>query len=288
MSYHRGLIADSKSNKQVAERRHELHLFFETRPAGNLPRAGPAANGAGEGFRDLVPLVRRTWGGHIERDPPGPVGSDYQRVLMPDSIPWTGHPDIPPELSDESGRSTKSLFKKASESVYPVVVGGSGWPASPQFVSGSAVAVSESLLITNCQVTGDGARDLYVGAGGDDKLARADLVALNYARDRCVVSVHGLHLHPIVGVRRFDTLEIGETVYSIGNPAERSLSQGVLSGIHVIGSQRYLETTAATSLRSPGGGLFDSRGNLIGIMTTTILSQGQGIDVAIPAEDFWK
>jgi S1-C subfamily serine protease len=90
-------------------------------------------------------------------------------------------------------------------------------------------------------------------------------------------------------VRRVDTLEVGETVYAIGNPLrlDRTLSDGLLSARRVIGELRYLQTTAAISPGSSGGGLFDGRGNLIGV--TTFTAKGaQNINFAIPAEDFWK
>ena len=55
----------------------------------------------------------------------------------------------------------------------------------------------------------------------------------------------------------------------------------------VIDVRRYLQTTAAISPGSSGGGLFDASGNLVGITTMTLRGT-QNINFAIPAEDFWK
>ena len=50
---------------------------------------------------------------------------------------------------------------------------------------------------------------------------------------------------------------------------------------------RYLQTTAAISPGSSGGGLFDAHGNLLGITAFT-MSNSQSLNFAIPAEDFWQ
>jgi S1-C subfamily serine protease len=50
---------------------------------------------------------------------------------------------------------------------------------------------------------------------------------------------------------------------------------------------RFLQTTAPISPGSSGGGLFDGRGNLVGVTSFT-LKGAQNINFAIPAEDFWK
>jgi len=226
---------------------------------------------------------------HLQHESPG-AGILFEMVQVPDSIPWKPRPDLPAELADGSGGSTQDLFKKASQAIYLVLGRATGGVRDEEpVVVGSAVAISESLLLTNCHVTAAAGRDLYIGLGTTDKLVRAEIVAQNQMADRCVVGVSEVHLHPVAGVRRYDTLEIGETVYAIGSPArlERTLSDGLLSGKRVIEDLRYLQITAAISRGSSGGGLFDARGNLVGITTMTLRGT-QNINFAIPAEDFWK
>ena len=116
-----------------------------------------------------------------------------------------------------------------------------------------------------------------------------EIVAANIEADRCVVRSRNLRLRPIAGIRPFDNLEIGETVYAIGNPQrlELTVSDGLLSGKRAAGELRLVQTTAPISPGSSGGGLFDSRGNLVGITTST-RRDAQNINFAIPAEDFWR
>jgi tetratricopeptide (TPR) repeat protein len=78
---------------------------------------------------------------------------------------------------------------------------------------------------------------------------------------------------------------MGERVYAIGAPAglELTLSEGLVSGLRRYSEVYVIQTTAPVSHGSSGGGLFDSRGQLIGI-TTYILKEGQNLNFAMPTE----
>jgi S1-C subfamily serine protease len=223
---------------------------------------------------------------HLHSHSPG-AGIAYQPVAVPESIHWAARPDIPAPVTDASSRLVANEFAQAPDSVYPVVLGASGLPETPATVSGSAVAISENMLLTNCLVTESGGRDLLIGVGGIDKLVTAELVGRDYPMGQCVLSVRGARLHPTAGVRRFDTLELGEPVYAIGNSATRSLFRGELSGLQVFDGARYLLTTVPISSTSSGSGLFDGHGNLIGIISW-IWWDSESVQVVIPAEDFWR
>jgi len=228
--------------------------------------------------------------GTVHIDEQRPTGTNYDSFQVPDSIPWKGRPDLPAEVTATSKRSTQDLFRTLSESIYQVLGRPhAGLSKADPVVFGSAVAISERLLLTNCHVIEAAGPDLSIGLSGVDALFQAEIVAQDHMMDRCVVSVSDIRLHPIEGVRRYESLEIGETLYAIGNPArlERTLSDGLLSGKRVIDGRRYLQTTAAISPGSSGGGLFDASGNLVGITTMTLRGT-QNINFAIPAEDFWK
>jgi serine protease Do len=218
------------------------------------------------------------------------LGIPYVAFQVPDPIPWSNAPAMPLEVEAGGKPTTQNLFKDASQSVYGVVgklpAGANGKSGS---VYGSAIAITDKLAITNCHVVEAAGEEIYIGAGGTEPVEQAKLVAANYEADRCVLGVRGMDLRPVAGVRNFDLLEVGETVYAIGNPLrlERTLSDGLLSAKRLIGEWRYLQTTAPISPGSSGGGLFDGRGNLIGVTTFT-LKGAQNINFAIPAEDFWK
>lgn len=261
-----------------------------------MNKLGVAALGACLALGLCQTAASETWyrwvdakgGVHVQRE--APMGTSYDQVQIPDPMPWKNRPDLPGEVTEEAKGSTQNLFKSASASIY-LVLGRpqTGRSDADPVVFGSAVAISESALLTNCHVIAAAGEEVYVGVEGPDKLVKAEVIAQDYAMDRCVVGEREVRLHPVAGVRRYDSLEVGETVYAIGNPArlERTLSNGLLSGKRVIEDRRYLQTTAAISGGSSGGGLFDTRGNLVGITTMTLRGT-QNINFAIPAEDFWK
>src|ERR1700690_1762199 len=84
---------------------------------------------------------------------------------------------------------------------------------------------------------------------------------------------------------RGTALRIGERVYAVGSPhgLERSISEGLVSGLPGAAPDTIIQTTAAISHGSSGGGLFDSSGVLIGI-TTLFLKDGQSLNFAVPAD----
>src|ERR1019366_232735 len=81
---------------------------------------------------------------------------------------------------------------------------------------GSAVAITRSLLITNYHVV-DGERFVFVKQG--EKVFEANVVAVDKASDRCVLSVKGAVLTPVASLRSFEELRIGEPVNTMGSPS---------------------------------------------------------------------
>ena len=105
-------------------------------------------------------------------------------------------------------------------------------------------------------------------------------------KDFCLLDVSGLWGVPAT-VRKYETLKVGEDVYGLGAPhgLDLSLTAGLISQLRTEEDDRYIQTDAAISPGSSGGGLFDSAGNLVGIMTAKISDESvEGIGFAIPAD----
>jgi S1-C subfamily serine protease len=196
---------------------------------------------------------------------------------------------MPAQINSDRRDSVQEIFKVASQSVYWILRRTPSSSGSQSVVYGSAVAISEDLALTNCHVIGGPGDDAILGSGNSADQSAVELVAANVEADRCVVRTRDLRLRPVPGIRPFDSLEIGETVYAIGNPQrlELTMSDGLLSGKRVAADRRLVQTTAPISPGSSGGGLFDTRGNLVGI-TVSSRRDAQNINFAIPAEDFWR
>lgn len=86
-------------------------------------------------------------------------------------------------------------------------------------------------------------------------------------------------------MRSSRTLKTGERVYAVGAPQglELTLSEGLISGLRPTDDAQLVQTSAPISPGSSGGGLFDSKGQLVGV-TTLYLKEGQNLNFAVPAE----
>ncbi len=182
------------------------------------------------------------------------------------------------EVATDAPLSSVEIFQKVSPSVFVVeALGGNG----ESLDLGSGVAVAPNLLITNCHVVQNGS-SLRISRAHKKWAAR--LVQALPNRDLCGLRPVRLNLES-VNVRLSATLDTGESVYAIGAPEglELTFSQGVISSLREADGVHMVQTSAATSPGSSGGGLFDIEGNLVGI-TTFQLKEGQSLNFAMPGE----
>ncbi len=183
--------------------------------------------------------------------------------------------------------SAEALYKKLERSVFVVGAARSvGDARARDILQGSAIAIAEHLLLTNCHVVEH--RPLIV-LMQDKVIFHAKLVAADAASDRCVLESEGAALVPVAGVRAFGDIAVGEHVFALGAPRalERTLTEGLVSGLRSAKGHNLIQTSAPLSPGSSGGGLFDERGNLLGITTLASLPGSQNLNFAIAASDYW-
>lgn len=182
-------------------------------------------------------------------------------------------------LGDGVELKPQAVFEKASGAVYVVTVGEN---------LGSAVAIGERELLTNCHVV-ENATAVTLEREGIQ--FPATLISANSTADRCVLKISDTvaPLPKWVRVRPYADVRVGERVFSIGAPRglELSLAEGIVSSKRVEDKERVFQTSAPISPGSSGGGLFDAQGNLIGI-TTFMIEGGQNLNFAIAAEEYAK
>ncbi len=195
----------------------------------------------------------------------------------------------PTSIEDLYGRLAPSVFVvEILDEHGSVTALGSGVAIKPA-PAGSPPSFQEfleskgaSFIVTNAHVVSAG---VAVEVNQGSKSWSAEVEKIDPVLDLCLLKANGLSA-PTVTLRKSDSVAIGERVYAIGAPEglELSLSEGLVSGFRHRGEQRVIQTTAAISHGSSGGGLFDSDGKLIGI-TTFFLSDSENLNFAIPAED---
>jgi serine protease Do len=171
---------------------------------------------------------------------------------------------------------------------------GSGGPAE-QPVRGIGTGFfirADGLVATNGHVI-EGASDITVQVGEEERVYRATLVGHDDATDLALLKVDGTRPFPTLPLGESDRLEVGEWVIAIGNPfgLSRSVTTGIVSfkgrrDVNPTGRPGYydfIQTDAAINPGNSGGPLLDARGAVIGI-NAAVNPSGQGIGFAIPIE----
>ena len=164
--------------------------------------------------------------------------------------------------------------------------------------AGSGIILSEDgyILTNNHVISGADKITVYVmpeDGKSEETTYDATLVASSESNDIAVLKIDAEGLTPAV-FGDSDQLEIGELAVAIGNPMG-SVHGSVTAGI-ISATERELtiddvtisaiQTDAAINPGNSGGGLFDSYGNLIGIVYAKSSSVSiEGIGYAIPVND---
>ena len=192
------------------------------------------------------------------------------------------------------GKSAKEVFTEVSGSVVVVVALDI---REQQTAQGSGVVVGRNDVITNCHIVSD-AEEVAVRQAADTRRRetyrlKAELMARNEERDLCLLFVEELSEPPAAPpalLGSAQAVSVGEDVYAIGAPRgmELSLSRGIVSQLRGDYGKRaapLIQTDAAISPGSSGGGLFNGQGELIGITTFKISGGGsEGLSFALPVE----
>lgn len=161
--------------------------------------------------------------------------------------------------------------------------------------AGSGVIVGKAengayYIITNNHVI-DGANDITVRTRTGEEY-KATLVATDDSEDIAVVTVTSETELNIATFGNSDSLKIGEDLIAIGNPMGSlggTVTKGILSATGrtiVVGdfAMTLLQTDTAINPGNSGGGLFNMRGELIGVVNAkTTDEEIEGICFAIPS-----
>lgn len=218
----------------------------------------------------------------------------YDDCLKRQLVRLSGTPDaLRPSLPrEEPGPPTSNrwvrnlepatLFEITSPSVYFVVAAKSRDSGNASM--GSAVAITDSLLLTNCHVLGDANVILLSDGTNRWPVVRRHTESTT---DRCILESQNRKVNAVRETRPYLDLRVGERVYTIGNPSGflNTLADGLVSGLRERDGMRLVQTTAPIAPGSSGGGLFDSSGRLIGITTFLVGLQGS-LHFAIAADEF--
>jgi Copper amine oxidase N-terminal domain/Trypsin-like peptidase domain len=156
---------------------------------------------------------------------------------------------------------------------------------------GSGVFVGEGLILTNAHVV-DQMTDAAVYFN-ESTLEWVDgIVAYDEEVDLALLKLqHPINIDPVKIGSSFDLVK-GEKVVAIGSPLgfQNTVSDGIVSNLYEMDGVRVIQNTASTDHGSSGGGLFNMRGELVGITSSGIDGSNADINfsVAIDEANKWK
>ena len=203
--------------------------------------------------------------------------------------------DIPKEETVSTGGklSATEVYKLTSPSVVGIVQYQYSYSFEPAG-SGSGIILSDDgYIVTNAHVI-DGAETVKVVLYNEEEY-EAKIIGADNQTDIAVLKIEAENL---VEAEFGDSsqIEIGETVYALGNPGglslQSSFTDGMISGLNrvittddSIYSMTVLQTSAAINPGNSGGALINEYGQVVGITSAKIISTDyEGIGFAIPTE----
>jgi hypothetical protein len=150
---------------------------------------------------------------------------------------------------------------------------------------GSGVVVANHEVVTNCHVIKAG---ISLRVHQRKSRSVATLLSADQDHDLCTLKVPELSAPP-ARIRGNEPLQVGENVYALGAPQglELTISEGLVSSLREHEGAFLIQTSAAISPGSSGGGLFDQAGKLVGI-TTFSVTGGQNLNFALPVAWFFR
>ena len=166
------------------------------------------------------------------------------------------------------------VYIEAYDMDYNVISTGSGF-----------VIAEDGRIMTNYHVIA-GCQDASVFMEDGSEYYVEYVTGLDIDRDIVVLKIDAVDL-PAVKVGDSDLVKTGQRVVAIGSPLGlfNTVSEGIISSnSRSIDGQRFIQTDAAVSPGSSGGPLFNTRGEVIGVVTST-LNDGQNLNFAIPINE---
>lgn len=190
-------------------------------------------------------------------------------------------------LSDVASAVTPSVVVVTTEQI---VTDNYFW-GGQQVLSGAGSGViltTDGYIVTNYHVV-EGAQQITVTLH-DDSTYTATVVGSDQQSDIALLKIEATGLTPAV-LGDSDNVQVGEVVIAVGNPMGTlggTVTDGIVSALNrdisVEGNQMTLmQTSAAISPGNSGGGLFNTNGELIGIVNAKYSDEdAEGLGFAIP------
>ena len=174
----------------------------------------------------------------------------------------------------------QQIAKKAlASTVLLVMEDANGQPLS----LGSGFFVRNGQVATNLHVVKGASRGYAKLVDQKTKYDIEGITAVDAERDLVILKI-SVPRAQVISLGDSDTVQIGSPVYAVGNPRglEGTFSQGIISSIRKVGTDKILQLTAPISPGSSGGPVLNDKGQVIGVSVATFRG-GQNLNFAIPS-----
>lgn len=203
-----------------------------------------------------------------------PITYYFEDIESIDGRPISIYKDI---FSTTSAKTPKDIFQEISPAVVCITTqSGIG----EKHLGSGFIVDREGVIVTNYHVILS-AQEVNVKLKDGKTYPATSVIYHNLFSDVCILKIDAQNL-PVISLGNPNTLQIGETIYCIGNPLgyEYSFSDGLLSGIRDVQNLKWLQFTAPISPGNSGGPLLNSKGQAIGIVSG-VGEGGQNLNFAL-------
>ena len=182
--------------------------------------------------------------------------------------------------SSLSGQNAASIARQAYSATILIATQDS---QSQPLSLGSGFFIDDGVAVTNAHVLRNAASGYVKFIGDSRSFSILGVLSIDIQHDLVVLRI-GVTGNQNLNLADSDAISVGDTVYAVGNPRglEGTFSDGIVSGIRRLGPEKLLQITAPISPGSSGGPVLNTRGEVVGIAVSTILS-GQNLNFAVPA-----
>ncbi|MFC1620176.1 S1C family serine protease [Candidatus Neomarinimicrobiota bacterium] len=181
-------------------------------------------------------------------------------------------------------KTTPEVVSQVSKSVVILNTEGRGFTANAQ-ASGVIINDGKTIVTNLHAIAGASKVSAHFEDGRD--LGATGYLGVDEDRDLvCIYVPEGIEDDVCPSLVSLEDLKVGQKVIAIGSPQgfANTVSEGIISGIREFETgTRIIQTTAPVSPGSSGGGLFNDRGELIGI-TSFLHTGGQNLNFAYPVD----
>ena len=156
---------------------------------------------------------------------------------------------------------------------------------------GSGILLGNGLVLTNHHVI-DSFQFGSAYSVDDKEYGIEGIVVADESKDLALIKLKENVSATKVNFRRYEDLLKGEKVVAIGNPEglRNTVSEGIISSLRISEGRKTIQQTAQITFGSSGGGLFDTKGNLIGVTTFGDVNDTADLNFSVSVNelDSWK